>query len=818
MSRPSRADAVSLSFLLLAVAVFFRNAIAGGAFFVQDVMVQNYPFRHLYHDALAAGCLPLWTPHINCGFPLFAEGQAGALYPLNLLLGVVADPVAAITWIVVGHLALAGVLMYGFLRSLQAHPAAALTSAMVYSLGGYIVVRAMSTNFVTSYAWTPLLLLLVEANCGLPKRRFWLIAPIVALQLLGGHPQAAVYSAMAVGGYAVLRGIQMRSLQLPMQTIAALALGVGIAAVQLAPTFELAQHSLRARGVGYQQFVNMSLPPERLISLFLPDYFGNSASGTYWGQAEGFFIQLCPYLGSAAIPLIAIAVIEARTAAGSCLAMIAVIGLVLSLGEYTGLFDVLYQVPLLRQFRIPTRFLLWWALGGAALCGLGVHRLLDANPLGRPWWLACLVAGGATAVVVFCALQGDAVALPGWWSIYRSDLLVGFGWLAAALTLLSVLSLPSVRHRLAYRGVVCVSIPLLMFGDLHAFGSTFNGVIPAQVYTHTPETAKAIFADDEIRSHGEPGEMPIASRVRVASFVTESSSSYNWHQGWRNDTAAYRAYPQTLRMYTGALYGLPNTLPGWSPLHMERHSQLARFQPGLLAQTGTNYIISHRSVTSGAVEQIAAEPEYVYHHAPALPRAYTVPNAVIVPEAGERLRRMSRRDHNPRQMVVLESDPGVPLTGSRAFAPARIVEYSDTRVVIELDDRQAGEGFLVLLDTYYPGWTATVDGMPTEILAANHVFRAVAVDEGNRQVAFDYTSNLLMLGTAVSLLTLAIWLVVMYHGGRFRPMASGKSRDPNFASWAIQGALIVILYGFARHPELWLELANRADVVQVLGG
>ncbi len=237
MSRPSRADAVSLSFLLLAVAVFFRNAIAGGAFFVQDVMVQNYPFRHLYHDALAAGCLPLWTPHVNCGFPLFAEGQAGALYPLNLLLGVVADPVAAITWIVVGHLALAGVLMYGFLRSLQAHPAAALTSAMVYSLGGYIVVRAMSTNFVTSYAWTPLLLLLVEVNCGLPKRRFWLIAPIVALQLLGGHPQAAVYSAMAVGGYAVLRGIQMRSLQLPMQTIAALALGVGIAAVQLAPTF-----------------------------------------------------------------------------------------------------------------------------------------------------------------------------------------------------------------------------------------------------------------------------------------------------------------------------------------------------------------------------------------------------------------------------------------------------------------------------------------------------------------------------------------------------------------------------------------------------
>ena len=55
------------------------------------------------------------------------------------------------------------------------------------------------------------------------------------------------------------------------------------------------------------------------------------------------------------------------------LALIACTGLVLSVGKYTGVFELLYQIPGLRSFRIPTRFLLFFALGISALAGLGCH-------------------------------------------------------------------------------------------------------------------------------------------------------------------------------------------------------------------------------------------------------------------------------------------------------------------------------------------------------------------------------------------------------------------------------------------------------------
>ena len=90
-------DFGALSVLGAAVAVFFWPAAAlEGAFFVQDVMVQNHPFRDFFARALRAGQLPLWNAAINCGFPLFAEGQAGPLYPPNVVLALLLPTWAAL--------------------------------------------------------------------------------------------------------------------------------------------------------------------------------------------------------------------------------------------------------------------------------------------------------------------------------------------------------------------------------------------------------------------------------------------------------------------------------------------------------------------------------------------------------------------------------------------------------------------------------------------------------------------------------------------------------------------------------------------------
>jgi hypothetical protein len=59
-------------------------------------------------------------------------------------------------------------------------------------------------------------------------------------------------------------------------------------------------------------------------------------------------------------------------------------------------------------------------------------------------------------------------------------------------------------------------------------------------------------------------------------------------------------------------------------------------------------------------------------------------------------------------------------------------------------------GYLVLAYTYYPGWRATVDGQPTEILRANYAFMALPLAAGEHQVVLRYRPASLMLGAIIS--------------------------------------------------------------------
>ena len=68
-------------------------------------------------------------------------------------------------------------------------------------------------------------------------------------------------------------------------------------------------------------------------------------------------------------------------------------------------------------------------------------------------------------------------------------------------------------------------------------------------------------------------------------------------------------------------------------------------------------------------------------------------------------------------------------------------------------------GFVVLTDQDYPGWRATVDGVPTPILRANYAFRAVRVPGGRSVVEFRYRPWSVWLGLATSLATATGMLV-----------------------------------------------------------
>ncbi len=823
---PIRADRYAgpgcLALLALAVASLFPGPVLeGGVFFVQDVMVQNVPFRHFLHQALAEGRLPLWEPLINCGFPLFAEGQVGALYPPNWLAALLLPPAAAVTWSVLAHLWLAAAATWAFLRALGCGRLPALTGGLTYGLGGYLVVRAMSPNFVAAAALLPVLFWLLESGLarGRPLR-IVLAGGVVALQLLTGHPQAALYGVLAAAAYGALRAWQLGRRQAALAALVALP-GAAVAAVQLLPTWELAAESARGGGLGYEQFVSMSLPPERLLCLLLPDFFGNSATGSYWGREAGFFIQLCPYIGVAALVLALIAVREGESPVRGFFALLAVLGLVLSLGHFSGLFHALHEVPFLRQLRIPTRFLLWWAFAGAVLAGLGVDRLADRRPLRTSWTRVCAVlalAAGLATLVNGPVLWGEALLPPGRELLverYRADLAADLRRLAPALIAVALLTAAPVRRRLGPR-LAAAAMAALCLAELNDFGRPFNGVLPPQVYERVPAAARAVRADAARWRPGAGPGVPAAGLVRVASLVSERNSPYDWHGGWVHDRSSYERYPGTLRMYSAGLYGLANTLPGWSPLHPRRHWELTSAYPARLDLANAGYVISHRPLSTPALELVHAGQERVYRNLQALPRAWVVPGAVVEPDPRRRLERLRAPGFDPRQSTVLDRAPVAAPGSGAGYAPARITRYEATAVDVELPGR---DGFLVLADSYAPGWEARVDGSGREILKANHVFRAVPVTAADRLVSFRYRPASLAAGSAIAAGAALLWLAGLWRSRRWRwpPAPETPGTIPPVHA-AVQVAAIVLLYGLARETALWTQAVERMRLLAVLAG
>ncbi len=777
-----RKDLGAVGLLGAAVAIFFWPATAlEGAFFVQDVMVQNYPFRDFFARALREGQLPLWNAAINCGFPLFAEGQAGPLYPPNVILALLLPTWAALDWNIVLHLWLAGVGMYALVRAFGAVRPAALCAGLCYALSGYMVVRAMSPNFIDVCAWLPLLFWLVDRI--LKRGHFFyvlLFALVIGLQLLAGHPQAALYGAVAVAGYWLYRSwVQGAGWVAWLMLVGALVLGTGLAAVQLVPTAELVQLSNRGAGLSWASFVAMSLPPERLATLLWPNLFGNSAHGTYGSREIGFFIQLCAYVGVVPLLLAWAALRERRDGQVGFFAALALVGLVLALGKYTAIFSFFYQIPGFSLFRIPTRSLLWFALGASVLCGLGLDQVLRRErPRPANGWLLAVVLGVASVGLLWVsgiALFGDSSEPTRYIHHLRGDGLRLVGALIIGVWLLG---------RRARRAAAWAA-PVAIFVELYSFGADFNGTIEPTAYTETPATAREILADHTA-----------AAPPRIVSLVNERNSPFDWHGGWAYDLESYRRYNETLRMYSGGLYGVANALPGWSPLHLYRHGEFARGYPAFAALAGVEYAVRYSRDGGFEVQRLPT----------ALPRAYVVGQFHLAnsPRAG--LSYMAR-GFPMRREVVLEE---VPVASIGSGGAAELVRYDDEEVAVALAD-SAG-GILVLSDTYYPGWRAFVDGVERPILRANHVFRAVVIPAGAREVVFSYEPDSFRYGLLVSVAAAALLLGLAWGGRRLiLPPVQDLPADAGaqWRVWAALGALVFVLHGIATQGPLWSEWLER---------
>ena len=136
----------------------------------------------------------------------------------------------------------------------------------------------------------------------------------------------------------------------------------------------------------------------------------------------------------------------------------------------------------------------------------------------------------------------------------------------------------------------------------------------------------------------------------------------------------------------------------------------------------------------------------------------------------------------PREEVILGAETlPVSLTPSLVRAAggaspvppgtARIERYSSLEVIVNVET--PAPTFLVVSDTFYPGWHAYLDGIEAPILRGDLTFRVVEVPAGTHRVVFRFEPASVFVGIAISLGAITLFFGALVDELRMAITASG---------------------------------------------
>lgn len=782
-------DALLVLALLFAITslMLWRLVWWQWVLFEGDTWMLYYPAKAYMAQMIHQGKLPLWTPNIFFGFPLFAEAQVAALYPLHFVYMILPAATAFNLSIILRFL-LAGLFTFLYVRRITQNRWAAAVSAVTFAFGGYMIAQLRHENVEHALIWLPLILLALDHWISGRNRRYLALAGMgLGVSFLAGYFFMALLVLLTATAYYLFLGYSRIRACLPnpralLVWFGGLAvfgvIGVGLAAVQIIPNYELARESIRAGGLDYQTSTQVSFSPLHLVTFLIPKFFGHPPDGTYWGLWRGNAIDLVAYLGILPLLLLIAAAVFRRDRHTLFFGLVCGGALLIALGPFSPVWRLMNMLPVFSMMRNPARFLSLVAFSGAVLAGLGFDVLFRQTsiPAHRLKRFQQAVVAGAAGFVLICAVSGPAIQWMrgsilsfGQWFVDRFvyaqsirqqsrayyysliepfyDQLAQHIYITHAYVYVPVLFMTvsaafiwyMTTHK-KHQALAGIAALLIIGSDLVGFGHEYNQLMPPEVYAQKPYYIEVMEQDSTVYRYG---------------FAPLFGHPRNY------DPLLFN------RMY----------IQGYSPIQMQRHADLiealrpqmehlaASSHAPLLHLLNIKYIVTGDSLAHGWAKIRFNEGAKVYENRAVMPRAFLVSRAHVAASPAEALAAIADTAFNPWETVILEGearpDP-IPPSGSPARAlraggsarndPVQIVRYEADEVLLDV---RSGGGYLILTDTYYPGWRAEVDGIEQPILRANYLFRAVYLEPGPHRVRFRYAPFTFTLGAVISILSLS---------------------------------------------------------------
>jgi hypothetical protein len=656
------------------------------------------------------------------GDPIFSDVQYGLFNPINWPLFLI-HPIPH--WMVLLRgtfpLWLAGAGLYLYLRYSPAwglKRSSALVGAMAYMFSDPFTITMGNPPFNDAKAWLPWILLGVDlAACH--ARHIPMVALPVALLLASGHGEISLYVCATAGLYAVwqiIEGGWPEGLPRMGRLLLGGLIGIALSAPALLPGIERLPLTDRA-GVPWELRRGYEFLPAMLVDFLSPAFHGRGVDHFWpsWPRIGS------AYIGAVALYLSLPGILGNLPRRRTWVVLgLGILAYAISLGYQGPVYPLMARTPFFAVAWKTARAIFIVSLALAMMAAQGVEYLQSGRRRLALLWAAGLLLGG---LVLWWQAPAWVSAVPA--GLPRLRALTGLRFAALMAGASALLGWAAARGRLWGRA----GLLLLLLAELVATGAL---------------------------AETEPTPKPDATHAAALAFLRADP-------GWFRvdvDPAARGLWPPVFLQMDG--FEVPQGMGNAMDL---REFNILRWRiPSAThpayRMLGVKYLIVPKGAPPGGegiwpvfIDDLTVD---IHLNTLALPRVWLVYRTEVVGSYGEALERVLDENFRPEEIAIVQDGPQLDGTGQGRI---ELGYYGPNDVVLHVETDASA--LLVLSDTFYPGWRATVDGTPVPIYQTNAALRGVPVPAGAHRVEMHFRPRTLQVGLGLAaaggLACLALW-------------------------------------------------------------
>ncbi len=685
-----------------------------------DLIDQAYPWKFFIGESLQNHILPLWNPYQHCGYPIHADPQSSALYPIVWFFGYIwgySIYVLSIDFIL--HIFLAGVGMFTLGKTLNFQQNVALTIGIAYMFSGFFVGNAQHFMWVISATWLPFV---ISSYIGLYKKRTLkqaiLFSLFMFMLITGGYPAFTMvllyFLIILFVFYSVVIGRDEGKKALfsfIKYNAAALVLTILTSAVMLISVFKLMPYMRRSGGLSLEDALYGPFSVKSLVSLIIPFGAVNhdlSSYGTDMSMANGYFGIILFVFFVAALFIRKSAIVKLFLYWG--LFMLAA-----SLGDFTPVRGLLYNyLPFFDIFRFPSLLRIFVIISFVVVAGSALNNFITFSNT-RTVNLSILAVALLIIIVAGFNIAGQYIDLGGFlkngglFSFSETSALARQIFFQAVVQLMFLGLLLLIINKYSSSKRLATAIIILIVADM-IFALQLNA--PYTVY-NDKVSQKQINEKTRLLPKG----FPIPAMTPVIENRDRALLSFT--PLWKN-----------LNIFHKQL-----AWDGYNPLHLKDYEILEDSLPGLLKSVIKNPPAFFAEMVL-PFDSLSADLEAGSLKMGAI---YLKPDAF-------------------KKINYIVQGAGTSAVKFRSFSP----------VMAEFEVETDRNKIFVYLQNYYYGWRAIVDGEERPVLEADGTFLGVEVPKGSHTVQFEYKPTLVIGGFYFSLFFITISIVYLIFAAKKR--------------------------------------------------